>query len=237
LVKRKIKNFLNQLEMKNYFFALFLMSAGMLSAQELTQDLGEFNEIKVYNGLDIILKESNQNKAIVTGENRTDVKFKVDQGILKVRMSIEEILDNENTQITIQFKNLDKIDARQNASIKVDSKLKQESLHLNASEGADIYADLNLSNLYIDMNTGGEIEVEGKTDDQEISINTGGKLFAKNLKSRNTEISIKAGGVADITASDRVEARVRAGGTVNVYGNPKTLDQNTLFGGKVIRKN
>jgi hypothetical protein len=27
---------------------------GLLSAQELTQDLGEFNEIKVYNGLDVI---------------------------------------------------------------------------------------------------------------------------------------------------------------------------------------
>lgn len=209
----------------------------MLSAQELTQDLEDFNEIKVYNGLDVILKEANRNKATITGENRTDVKFKIDNGILKVRMSIDEILDNDNTQITIQFKKLDKIDARQNASIKVDSKLKQDLLHLNASEGADIFADVKLNKLYVDSNTGGEIEVEGKTEDQEIAINTGGKFFAKNLKSVNTKISIKAGGVADITASGNVEAKVRAGGTVNVYGNPKTLDQNTLFGGKIIRKN
>lgn len=209
----------------------------MLSAQELTQDLEDFNEIKVYNGLDVILKEANRNKATITGENRTDVKFKIDNGILKVRMSIDEILDNDNTQITIQFKKLDKIDARQNASIKVDSKLKQDILHLNASEGADIFADVKLNKLYVDSNTGGEIEVEGKTEDQEIAINTGGKFFAKNLKSVNTKISIKAGGVADITASGNVEAKVRAGGTVNVYGNPKTLDQNTLFGGKIIRKN
>tara|TARA_R110002012_G_scaffold56073_2_gene143437 strand:- start:228 stop:899 length:672 start_codon:yes stop_codon:yes gene_type:complete len=223
--------------MKKYLFILFLMSVGMLSAQELTQDLEDFNEIKVYNGLDVILKEANQNKATITGENRTDVKFKIDNGILKVRMSIDEILDNDNTQITIQFKKLDKIDARQNASIKVDSKLKQDLLHLNASEGADIFAGVKLNKLYVDSNTGGEIEVEGKTEDQEIDINTGGKFFAKNLKSVNTKISIKAGGVADITASGNVEAKVRAGGTVNVYGNPKTLDQNTLFGGKIIRKN
>jgi hypothetical protein len=223
--------------MKKYLFTLFLMSVTMLSAQELTQDLGDFTEIKVYNGLDVILKEANQNKATITGENRTDVKFKIDNGILKVRMSIDEILDNDNTQITIQFKKLDKIDARQNASIKIDSKLKQEFLHLNASEGADIFADVNLSKLYVDSNTGAEIEVEGKTEEQEISINTGGKFFAKNLKSINTEISIKAGGVADITASGNVEAKVRAGGTVNVYGNPRTIDKNTLFGGKIIRKN
>ncbi|PKD21609.1 hypothetical protein APR41_01065 [Salegentibacter salinarum] len=223
--------------MKKYLFVLFLLGVGLLSAQELTQDLEDFNEIKVYNGLDVILKEANQNKATITGENRTDVKFKIDNGILKVRMSIDEILDNDNTQITIQFKKLDKIDARQNASIKIDSKLEQDLLHLNASEGADIFADVNLSKLYVDSNTGGEIEVQGKTEDQEIDINTGGKFFAKNLKSINTQISIKAGGVADITASGNVEAKVRAGGTVNVYGNPKTLDQNTLFGGKIIRKN
>ncbi|WP_037318259.1 head GIN domain-containing protein [Salegentibacter sp. Hel_I_6] len=223
--------------MKKYVFALFLFSFGILCAQEVTRDLEDFTEIKVYNGLDVILKEANQNTAVITGKNSTDVKFKVDNGVLKVRMSIDEILDNDNTQITIQFKKLDKIDARQNASIKVDSKLKQENLYLNASEGADIFSDVNITNLYVDVNTGGEIEVEGKTGDQEISINTGGKFFAKNLKSTNTEISIKAGGVADITASGRVEAKVRAGGTVNVYGDPKTIDQNTLFGGKVIRKN
>ncbi|MBZ9730670.1 DUF2807 domain-containing protein [Salegentibacter sp. JZCK2] len=223
--------------MKKYLFALFFMSVGMLSAQELTQELGDFTEIKVYNGLEVILKEANQNKATITGENRTDVKFKIDNGILKVRMSIDEILSNDNTQITIQFKKLEKIDARQNASIKIDSILKQEFLHLNASEGADIFADVDLSKLYVDANTGAEIEVEGNTENQEISINTGGKFFAKNLKSTNTEISIKAGGVADITASGLVEAKVRAGGTVNVYGNPKTIDQNTMFGGKVIRKN
>lgn len=223
--------------MKKYFFALFFISSGIISAQELTQDLGDFTEIKVYNGLDVTLKEANENKATLTGKNRTDVKFKIDNGILKVRMSIDEILDNDDTQISIQFKKLDKIDARQNASIRIESKLKQEFLHLNASEGADIFADVNLTKLYVDSNTGAEIEVEGKTEDQEIDINTGGKFFAKNLKSTNTEITIKAGGAADITASNMVEAKVRAGGTVNVYGNPKTIDQNTLFGGKVIRKN
>jgi len=225
------------LVMKKYIFALFLLSFGILSAQEVTQDLGDFTEIKVYNGLDVILQESEINKAMITGENRTDVKFKIDNGILKVRMSIDEILDNDNTQITIQFKKLEKIDARQNASIRVEGMLKQEKLHLNASEGADIFANVNLNNLYVDSSTGAEIEAEGKTEDQEISINTGGKFYAKNLESVNTEISIKAGGAADITAKNLVEAKVRAGGTVNVYGNPKTIDQNTLFGGKVIRKN
>lgn len=223
--------------MKKYVLTLFLLSFAILSAQEVSRDLEDFTEIKVYNGLDVILKEANKNTVVITGKNSTDVKFKIDNGVLKVRMSIDEILDNNDTKITIQFKKIDKIDARQNASIKVDSKLKQEFLYLNASEGADIFSDVNITKLYVDANTGAEIEVEGKTDDQEISINTGGKFFAKNLKSTNTKISIKAGGVADITASGRVEAKVRAGGTVNVYGNPKTIDQNTLFGGKVIRKN
>lgn len=228
---------MKQIEMKKYIFILFLISDNILVAQELTQDLGEFNEIKVYNGLDVILKEANQNKAFVTGKNRTDVKFKIDKGVLKVRMSLDEILDKDNTQITIEFKRLERIDARQNASIRVNTKIKQEILHLNASEGAAIFADLKITRLYVDANTGGQIEVEGKTGEQEIDINTGGKFYAKNLKSKNVEISIKAGGVADITASGRVTAKVRAGGTVNVYGNPKTIDQNTLFGGKVLRKN
>lgn len=223
--------------MKKYILVLFLLGCGFINAQELTQDLEDFNEIKVYNGLDVVLEESNMNKAFITGKNRTDVKFKIKDGILKVRMSFDEILDNDNTKIRIQFKNLKKIDGRQNASIRIKSKLKQEVLYLNASEGADIFADVKLENLYVDSNTGGVIEAEGKTRNQEIDINTGGKFYARNLKSQNIDISIKAGGAADVTASNQVKARVRAGGTVNVYGNPKNIDENTLFGGKVIRKN
>lgn len=223
--------------MKKYIFILFFLGFGFINAQELTQDLEDFNEIKVYNGLDVVLEQANSNKAYITGKNRTDVKFKIKNGVLKVRMSIDEILDNDKTKIRIQFKNLEKIDARQNASIEVKSKLKQDNLYLNASEGADVFANVKLDNLYVDSNTGGVVEAEGKTKNQEIDINTGGKFYAKNLRSEHVDIQIKAGGAADITASEKVKARVRAGGTVNVYGNPKTIDENTLFGGKVIRKN
>jgi hypothetical protein len=214
------------------------MSAGIVSAQELTKDLEEFTEIKVYNGLNVILKEANQNRAVVNGKNRNDIIFKNDEGVLKLRMSIDEILDEkDNTKITIFFKNLNKIDGHQNSSIFVDSKFKQNFLHLNVSEGSEIFSDVNLNKLYVDANTGGVIEVEGKTDAQEININTGGKFYAKNLKSKEVKISIKAGGAADISASEIVDAKVRVGGTVNVYGNPKTIEKSTLFGGKIIRKN
>jgi len=64
-------------------------------------------------------------------------------------------------------------------------------------------------------------------------VNTGGKIYNKQLNTQQTTVVVNAGGRADVNASEKVDAKVRAGGSIYIYGNPKEIDKDKVFGGKI----
>ena len=73
----------------------------------------------------------------------------------------------------------------------------------------------------------------GNAKVQEVMVNTGGKVYNKALDTGTTKVTVSAGGRADVKASERVEAKVRAGGSIYIYGNPKQIEKDKVFGGKI----
>ncbi|HSD06628.1 GIN domain-containing protein, partial [Flavobacterium sp.] len=71
---------------------------------------------------------------------------------------------------------------------------------------------------------------------QSVLINSGGIVEAADLETSQTTVSLSAGGSADIKASSLVDAKVKAGGTITVYGKPKELRQETFMGGTIVQK-
>ena len=76
----------------------------------------------------------------------------------------------------------------------------------------------------------------GRAAVQEISIGTGGRFEGKDLQTEETTVTITTGGNAQVKASETVNAKVRAGGTIEVYGNPKNLNETRVLGGTIVRK-
>ena len=64
---------------------------------------------------------------------------------------------------------------------------------------------------------------------------TGGFYNGKDLKTEKTEVSINAAGEAHVKASKLVDIKIRAGGDVYVYGNPETIKESKVLGGRVKR--
>lgn len=207
-------------------------------AQKVTHELDHFSEVRVSNGIKLILKEAKFNRAEVTGESRGEVQFKQERGILKVKLGIDHIWDDDDdTMVTLYFTDLEKITARQSAEISVEDQIKQRRLDLQSQEGSVIIADIKVEKLNSDVYTGGKIELSGKALTQKVTVKAGGQYYAKDVKSETIDINISAGGVADITAEKLVDAKVRAGGTVNVYGDPEVIEKDTMLGGTITRKN
>ena len=63
--------------------------------------------------------------------------------------------------------------------------------------------------------------------------NSGGIFKGRELVTRTTKIGITAAGVADVNATKMVKVRITAGGDVNIYGNPKEIDDKKLAGGRI----
>lgn len=222
--------------MKKIILMLFVL-ATQLNYGQTTVNLQNFDEIKVFDQLNVTLVSSNENKIVVTGTNQKNVETVNRNGLLKIRISLTKILeDNKDLKVTLYFKNLEKIDANEGSIISCKDVFKQTSIDLYAQEGAKIEAEVDVEKTTVKAVSGGIIDLIGKSFNQNVTINTGGALYAKNLVTSQTTINISAGGNAEINVTTLADAKVNAGGSIVIYGKPKQIKQQAFAGGKITEK-
>ncbi|GGX33500.1 head GIN domain-containing protein [Aquimarina muelleri] len=213
---------------------LLFLPLGLI-AQKTTKELGDFNEIKVYDGINVTLVKSSDNKAVITGKDIDQVAIVNNEGRLKIRMEIDNLLDGEDTNVTLYYKKeLNLVDANEKAKIASKDVLGSKYLNVRAQEGAEIDIKINTRNLDSKAISGGKIKLSGTTINQEVLVRTGGSYYAKKLKSQRVDVTVFAGGKAFVHSNEFVEANVTAGGTIEVYGNPKTIKKDKTLGGSII---
>lgn len=221
------------------FSTLFLaiLTSSVFSQEIITQEVGNFNELKVYDLLVVTLIQSDENKVVIKGEDTQDVNIVNKNGTLKVKMNADKIFRGEYTYVEVYFKNIDVIDANEGAYIVGNEMITQNMIELRAQEGGRIKVGLELNHTKIKAVTGGIVEASGISKSQEITLNSGGVFEGRDLKTEDTKIGITAAGEADINASNKVDVKVTAGGDVNIYGNPKTINEKSFAGGRIKRMN
>ena len=77
------------------------------------------------------------------------------------------------------------------------------------------------------------IEVSGISTEQDIIVNSGSKFSGKDLDSESVKVTSNAGGNAIVNASESVTATTRAGGVIDVYGDPGERNIKNIIGGKI----
>ncbi|WP_055444148.1 head GIN domain-containing protein [Lacinutrix himadriensis] len=224
--------------MKNLLYVLFACITITSFAQESQENvIGAFSEIKVYDRIEVALIKADENKVVVSGKNTKDVVIVHKGDILKIRMTLQKAFNGEDTTVQVYYTTLDVIDANEGTFIGSNDEIEQFDLKVKAQEGGSV--SLNVKGLnYLDIKavSGASIKITGTAVNQTIDINTGGSYKGKDLVAENTTVTIKAAGTAYTNTIKKVEAKVRAGGSVYIYGNPETVDENTILGGKIIIK-
>lgn len=224
--------------MKTLVIILMSLSFLRLDAQnqDITKNLQKFTDVKVFDGLSVSLIRGDENKAVITGANIDKVAIVNNDGILKIRMEIDKIFSGYRTYVDLYHtEELTVIDVNEDARISSDETYVQDILDLRAQEGGELEINCQVDQLLVKAVSGGEIFAAGFSNNQDVIINTGGAYIGKTFKTKFTTISVNAGGNAEIYATDYVKANVKAGGEILVYGDPKKMDENTVFGGKIKR--
>ena len=224
--------------MKQVLVLMFLFGCILVTGQDskVTHKLEPFKEVKGFDGLSINLIKSTENKAIISGENTSSVAIVNIEGVLKIRMQIGKIFSGYKTFVDLYYS--DKIlviDVNEDARIVTKDNIKQEVLELKAQEGGELIVNAEVEQMLIKSVSGGVIRTTGSSNLQDVQINTGGVYEGKDFTTNFCTINVNAGSRAEINAKDYVKATVKAGGEVLVYGNPKKLEEKTVFGGTIKR--
>lgn len=214
---------------------VLLVTTTLFAQNSIEKTVGEFKELKVYDLIEVKLVKSNENKVIITGENKDDVLVNNKSGTLKIKMKLEEIFDGKNTKVMLYYTTIDVVDVNEGAKVSSEEEIKQFEIDLKSQEGGviDIIVDVNYLN--VKAVTGGNIKATGVAKSQKVSLLTGGVYKGELLKTEKTDVSINVAGEAFVNASKKVNVKVRAGGDVYIYGDPETVNESTVLGGRVKR--
>lgn len=219
--------------MKKIMLLAFILVGQLTFAQNVTNNLGDFTTIRVFDRINVTLVASKENKITISGSRAEDVEVVTKNNELKIRMKLTKLLKGEAVEATVYYKKITQVEASEGSYVGSADTFKNASFSINSKEGANVKLILDVDKLSTKISSGGEIEISGTADNHDALISAGGNLKARNLSTKQTSITVNAGGDADITASDLVDAKTRAGGNIDIYGKPKTVNKKSTAGGTI----
>lgn len=213
-----------------FFLVVFLSS---LQAQTLTKNPGNFTAVKVFDRISVQLVPGPEPKVEIKGDRAEEVQLVNNNGELRIRMPLKKLLKGETIEATVYYQRLEGVDASEGSYVIGETIIKGTQFSINAKEGSEIRLSLEVKKANIRATSGGVIHLNGNSDNADIVMSTGAELKAKSFETQQTTIAMNAGGDAQINASVFVDAKVRAGGDIYIYGYPKEVNQKTVLGGSI----
>ena len=224
--------------MKKLFFLFFLISVTTLAQKSKEVSISPFNGVKVYSGIHIKLIPSDTNKMVIFGDNIETVVFTLKKDVLKIRHSIDQLLNPSTTYVELYFtEDLDALHTSQGSTLESTAEINTTSIILKAHEGSR--QTLNITSEKIDsrIKSGGFLNISGKATSHRVSILGGGICEGEKLLTEQTTVKVTAGGLAYLHASELLEATVSVGGTVRIHGKPTKLIRKKVIGGTIVEMN
>lgn len=219
--------------MRKIGFSLLFLST-VAFAQE-TRSVGDFNKVTSFDRIDVFLVQSDENKVRLEGNGSEDVELINKNGELKIRMPLTKLLDGDSISVTVYYKKITAVEANEGSRIACGDKINCVVFNVIAKEGSEVKLILDVEKLIARVSNSSKISLEGKANSQKIVVKSGGTFEAQLFKTKQTDISVKAGGDATIFVTDLVDAQLIAGGHITVYGEPKQLNQDIVGGGTICQ--
>lgn len=220
--------------MKKVFALAAIMLFQLVSAQDVSKNLGDFTIVRAFDQIDVLMVKASENKIVIKGQGKDDVEVVNKNNELKIRMKTTKFLKGDDVSVTLYYKgNIDQVEASEGARVASQDVFKATAFVLNAKEGAEIKLNIEVKKLNSKASSGGILNITGTAKTQDVVITSGGIFKGKELVTEQTTVSINAGGEADVNASELVDAKTRMGGDIRIYGNPQQINENTFAGGSI----
>ena len=219
--------------MKHIIYILLLFTIPVISQVKIDRDLGDFSKVAVYDGINLELVKSDENKVEITGKNTSFVVVKNKNGDLKIRLNLERRFSGDRTKVTLYYKSLYNIISHEGSNIFSKDTLKQADLNVKANSGSTQNFLVNLNTLNTVAATGANINISGKVEYHDTTVSTGAEINAEKLRTTETYATSTTGGVLNVSANKELEANSKLGRIIKVHEKTDKITESISVGGVV----
>lgn len=221
--------------------ATAVMSVARAESRELSLD--KYSKISVYIPVNMVISVGKEPSFRMDGRDEDMAKIiaRVKEGtlILKKKKNSGRL---KEMNITIALKNLKKFTINSSADAKihnVDGKSfdlvingsgdvvmdgKSDKLGVEINGSGDVASkSFDAKNISLETNGSGDIALAGKCLNLDVEINGSGDFSGRHLICSKVTVDISGSGDGTVFASDSVRINTSGSSDVNVYGNPKSV--------------
>ena len=220
--------------MKRFILTLLIIPSLLVSQEEINRNLGEFTKLSIYDGINVELIKSDENKVEASGENTRFVVVKNKNGSLKIRLNVQKRFSGDRTMVKLYYKNIYSFIAHEGSNIFSKDTLKQADLKIKGHTGSRIDIPVELNSISVTSTAGAKITLRGSSTYLEASSATGSEINARNMVVGDGEVSALSGSMIDVRAETSLEAIARIGGVINVHSKTERITEKVSLGGSVI---
>jgi hypothetical protein len=220
--------------MKNTFLTFITCSIFSFGIAQTEKFVGDFTKVTAFDKIDVNLVASSENKIVLTGANSQEVEVLNKNGELKIRMPLTKMLSGDDVSAIVYYKKIDAVEANEGSRVASKDSISAINFDIICKEGSEIkLTNLQADRLQVRASAGSIVTIKGTIKNQDILASSGAKYDGQDCITQQTVVTVNAGGIADVYATDIVDAKTRAGGDITIYGKPKQINQKTIAGGTI----
>ena len=219
--------------MKHIVIIFSLATVTFFGQSKIDRDLGEFSRVAVYDGINLELIKSEENKVEITGKNTNFVVVKNKNGDLKIRLNLERRFSGDKTKVTLFYKTLYNIISHEGSNVFSKDTIKQADLNIKANTGSTVNIIVDLNTLNTTSATGSTVNLSGNTEYHDCSTSTGAEINAEKLTTTETYATSTTGGLIEVSVTKELEANSKLGGVINVHEKTDKIVESISLGGVV----
>lgn len=214
--------------------ALLFYAAFLYGQDRETRNLNAFDGIDVGEGIELILEQGNEERAVIETEG-----IDTDRVITEVRGSRLSIhlkrgsYRSKSITVYLTYKKLREIDVNSAARVTTKSTIKANDFSISVDSAGKAVLDLEVGNLDLSVDSAGRLELSGTCDFQELQVDSAGKYLGFALKSKNARARVDSAGKAEIYVSEDLRANADSGGSITYKGDPKKVIADADSGGRI----
>jgi hypothetical protein len=220
--------------MKRLILTLLIIPSLLSSQEEINRNLGEFTKLSIYDGINVELIKSDENKVEASGENTRFVVVKNKNGNLKIRLNVQKRFSGDRTMVKLYYKNLYSFIAHEGSNLFSKDTIKQADLKIKGHTGSRIDIPVELNSISVTSTAGAKITLRGSSTYLEASSATGSEINARNMVIMDGEVYALSGSMVDVRAETSLEAIARIGGVINIHSKTERITEKVSLGGSVI---
>lgn len=196
-----------------------------------TYELGDFDEIDVCCGIDVLFE--------IDPEGETSVSISADDNIhdyLRIEVVDDALTVTPRDNVNLNFKNqivvsvsgyeITEVELR-DGTYATGTFPSVDQFTLKVSDGSDVDITVDADKFVVEATDGSALDLSGRAGFVDVKAFDGSDVRMSAVKADDAKVEASDGSALEVRASDLVEGKATDGSDIGVWGDPTTLNVDT----------